>query len=65
MRLTNPAIQARVAAFTGAVAFLQLAGFQPDGDNLEMPADRVDRAVLEVAGEQLQSAINNPFFGVL
>ncbi|KAI3435819.1 hypothetical protein D9Q98_001877 [Chlorella vulgaris] len=65
VRLTNPAIQARVAAFTGAVAFLQLAGFQPDGDNLEMPADRVDRAVLEVAGEQLQSAINNPFFGVL
>ena len=26
---------------------------------------QVDRAVLEVAGEQLNSALNNPFFGVL
>ncbi|EFN54376.1 hypothetical protein CHLNCDRAFT_31757 [Chlorella variabilis] len=67
VRLTNPAIQQRVAAFTGAVDFLHLAGFQRDagGENLEMPADKVDRAVLEVAGEQLNSALNNPFFGIL
>ncbi len=43
VRLTNPAIQQRVAAFTGAVDFLLLAGFQRDdsGEGLEMPADKV------------------------
>ena len=43
VRLTNPAIQQRVAAWRGAVDFLQLAGFQRDasGEGLEMPADRV------------------------
>jgi hypothetical protein len=44
VRLTNPAIQQRVAAFTGAVDFLLLAGFQREaegGENLEMPEDKV------------------------
>ena len=44
MRLSNPAIQQRVAAFTGAVDFLLLAGFQREaegGENLEMPEDKV------------------------
>jgi hypothetical protein len=47
VRLTNPAIQQRVARFTGAVDFLQLAGFQRDegGEGLEMPADRVSGGV--------------------
>lgn len=65
MRLTNPAIQQRVAAFGGAVDFLHLAGFQADGQELYMPQEAVDRAVLQVAGEQLSSALSNPFFGVL
>ncbi|KAL4429552.1 hypothetical protein ABPG77_008601 [Micractinium sp. CCAP 211/92] len=67
VRLTNPAIQQRVAAFTGAVDFLLLAGFQRDdsGEGLEMPADKVNKLVLEVAEEQLNSALNNPYFGVL
>lgn len=67
VRLTNPAIQQRVGAFTGAVDFLLLAGFQRDesGENLEMTDDKVDRPVLQVAGEQLNSALNNPFFGML
>lgn len=45
MRLTNPAIQQRVTAFTGAVDFLLLAGFQRDesGEGMEMPADKVRR----------------------
>lgn len=30
-----------------------------------MPADKVDVSLLQVAGEQLNSAITNPFFGVL
>lgn len=43
VRLTNPAIQQRVAAFSGAVDFLLLAGFQKDesGEGLEMPEDKV------------------------
>ena len=46
VKLANPAIQQRVAAWAGAVDFLLLAGFQrcssPEGeDNLEMPADKV------------------------
>jgi hypothetical protein len=46
VRLTNPAIQQRVAASTGAVDFLLLAGFQREaeaegGENLEMPEDKV------------------------
>lgn len=43
VRLTNPAIQQRVAAWQGAVDFLLLAGFHKDasGENLEMPEDKV------------------------
>jgi hypothetical protein len=54
-----------VAAFGGAVDFLHLAGFQAEGDELYMPQEAVDRAVLEVAGEQLSSALSNPYFGML
>ena len=30
-----------------------------------MPADAVDRMVLEAAAENLNSALTNPFFGAL
>ena len=53
MRLTNPAIQQRVAAFTGAVDFLLLAGFQREaegGENLEMPEDKVGWLCVVVCG---------------
>ncbi|GAB4822019.1 hypothetical protein N2152v2_009065 [Parachlorella kessleri] len=67
IRLTNPAVQQRVGSMQGAVEFLELCGFQRDssGEWLELPADKVDRALLDVAGEQLNSALNNPFFGRL
>ena len=67
IRLTNPAVQQRVVAFTGSVEFLQVCGFHKDasGENLEMPAEAVDRMVLEVAVENLNSALTNPFFGAL
>ena len=35
------------------------------GEWLEMPEGKVDRALLEAAGEQLNSALTNPFFGML
>jgi len=67
IKLTNPAVQQRVGAFTGAVEFLQLAGFQREasGESLHMPAEAVDQMLLAAAGENLNSALNNPFFGML
>jgi hypothetical protein len=65
IRLTNPAVQERVVAFTGAVDFLEVCGFKKESGELEMPADAVDRMVLEAAAENLNSALTNPFFGAL
>lgn len=67
VRLGNPAIAQRVVAFEGAVAFLEQCGFVLDagGEVLELPACAVDLSLLQAAAEQLDSAINNPFFGAL
>ncbi len=65
IRLTNPAVQERVVAFTGAVDFLEVCGFKKESGELEMPADAVDGMVLEAAAENLNSALTNPFFGAL
>lgn len=67
IKLTNPAVKVRVVDFQGAVVFLELCGFQKDssGSILEMPREKVDLLVLQTAGEHLENAINNPFFGVL
>lgn len=35
------------------------------GEWLELPADKVDVQLLGVAGEQLNSALTNPYFGML
>lgn len=67
IKLTNPAVQQRVGAFTGALDFLQLAGFRkdPSGEALYMPPEAVDAMLLAAAGENLTSSLNNPFFGML
>nr|GMD63536.1 vicilin-like seed storage protein At2g18540 [Ipomoea batatas] len=78
IRLSNPAIQAaivaqqysqreRVGKLKGGVEFLELLGFEKieGGEFLYLPSDEVDMAVLHSAGTELNSAINNPFFGVL
>lgn len=51
----------------GGVEFLELCGFEKleDGEFLFLPRDKVDMAVLNSAGSELNSAIANPFFGVL
>jgi len=51
----------------GGIEFLELCGFEKsaDGEFLFMPRDKVDIAVLNTAGKELQSAIENPHFGVL
>ncbi|CAM8921196.1 unnamed protein product [Rhodiola kirilowii] len=66
IRLTNPSFQERVGAL-GGVAFLELCGFAKlEGDEfLFLPQDKVDKLLLTSAGSELNSAINNPFFGVL
>ena len=35
------------------------------GEVLELPAEKVDAAVLQVAGEEINNALTNPFFGTL
>lgn len=67
IRLTNATFQERVGNLHGAIEFLQLCGFEKLEGNefLFLARDKVDKAVLNTAGAELNSAITNPFFGVL
>lgn len=67
VRLSNQAFQDRVGELKGGIEFLELCGFEKteDGEFLFMPREKVDIAVLNSAGKELQSAIENPHFGVL
>lgn len=67
IRLTNPAIQKKVTSLPGALQFLELVGFEKDagGEVLEMADSKVDIELLNVAGNELQNAMTNPFFGKL
>ncbi|XP_048135174.1 UBX domain-containing protein 1-B isoform X2 [Rhodamnia argentea] len=57
----------RVGALKGGIEFMELCGFEKiqGGEFLFLPRDKVDMAVLNSAGSELDSAIKNPFFGVL
>ncbi|KAJ6751320.1 hypothetical protein OIU85_001816 [Salix viminalis] len=67
IRLNNQTFQDRVGSLQGGIRFLELCGFEKiEGDEfLFLARDKVDMAVLNSAGSELTSAINNPFFGVL
>ncbi|KAI3440824.1 uncharacterized protein J3R85_003056 [Psidium guajava] len=67
IRVTNPSFQERVGALKGGIGFMELCGFEKieGGEFLFLPRDKVDMAVLNSAGSELDSAIKNPFFGVL
>ncbi|XP_060181307.1 uncharacterized protein LOC132610914 [Lycium barbarum] len=67
IRLSNPAFQARVGIFKEGLQFLELCGFERvrGGDFLVLRRDKIDMAVLRSAGMVLNSAITNPFFGLL
>ncbi|OAY68870.1 UBX domain-containing protein 1-A [Ananas comosus] len=67
IRLTNPSFQERVGNLRGGIEFLEICGFEKlEGDEfLFLPRDKVDISVLNIAGSELNSAIANPFFGVL
>ncbi|CAN0875353.1 UBX domain-containing protein 1 [Linum grandiflorum] len=67
IRLSNQTFQDRVGCLEGGIQFLELCGFEKieGGEFLFLPRDKVEMAVLNSAGSELNSAINNPFFGVL
>lgn len=51
----------------GSIEFLELCGFEKieGGEFLYLARDKVEMVVLNSAGAELDSAIKNPFFGVL
>ncbi|XVF29112.1 hypothetical protein REPUB_Repub15cG0091700 [Reevesia pubescens] len=67
IRLTNQTFQDRVGSLKGGVEFFEICGFEKvEGDQfLFLSREKVDMQVLNSAGSELNSAINNPFFGVL
>ncbi|XP_020206127.1 UBX domain-containing protein 1 [Cajanus cajan] len=67
IRLTNQSFQERVGSLKGGIEFLEICGFEKidGGEFLFLPRDKVEMAVLNSAGSELDSAIKNPFFGVL
>ncbi|XP_022153372.1 UBX domain-containing protein 1-like isoform X2 [Momordica charantia] len=65
IRLSNPLFQERVGSLKGGIEFLELCGFQRKGEFLYLPRDKVDPRVLFTAGSLLESALTNPFFGIL
>lgn len=64
IKLSNGAFQKRVAAVKGE-AFLERIGFVNDGETLKLPRDKVDKVLFNLAGAEINSALTNPFFGVL
>ncbi|KAI8574276.1 hypothetical protein RHMOL_Rhmol01G0341700 [Rhododendron molle] len=66
IRISNPAFQERVGNMKEGTEFLELCGFERvGGEFLFLPRDKVDMEVLKSAGTALNSAITNPFFGLL
>ncbi|XP_059288036.1 uncharacterized protein LOC132041215 [Lycium ferocissimum] len=67
IRLSNAAFQDRIGKLQGGIEFLEHCGFEKieGGEFLYLPREKVDIAVLNTAGTELNNAIKNPFFGVL
>ncbi|XP_048226979.1 vicilin-like seed storage protein At2g18540 [Ricinus communis] len=67
IRVNNQTFQDRVGSLKGGVELLELCGFEKieGGEFLFLHRDKVEMALLNSAGSELNSAINNPFFGVL
>ncbi|KAI3678701.1 hypothetical protein L6452_38004 [Arctium lappa] len=67
IRMSNPSFKERVGIFEQGIKFLELCGFEQveGGKYLVLPRGRFDMAEFKSAGNELQSAITNPFFGLL
>jgi UBX domain-containing protein 1/4 len=63
----EPTLQERVGNLHVGIEFLELCGFEKLEGNeyLFLAREKVDKAILNTAGAELNSAITNPFFGVL
>ena len=73
IKLDNKAIQERVGRFTDAIEFLKVCGWgmgggegeTTSGASLSLADGALDDATLRMGLENLDSALNNPFFGAL
>ncbi|CAL0304534.1 unnamed protein product [Lupinus luteus] len=65
IRLSNPVFKERIGNLKDGVEFLELCGFERRGDFLYLPHKKVDTKLLNSAGFVLNSALTNPFFGIL
>ncbi|KAK2406185.1 UBX domain-containing protein [Trifolium repens] len=65
IRLSNPLFHDRVGSLNGGVEFLELCGFERTDELLHLPSEKVDMELLSSAGLVLNSAMTNPFFGLL
>lgn len=67
INLGNAAFQSRLGSLTGGLELLQRCGFVHDAEKntLYMPESAVDMPKLHAAGEEINTALTNPFFGVL
>ncbi|KNA21180.1 hypothetical protein SOVF_045680 [Spinacia oleracea] len=65
--LSNPVFQERVGSLIGGVRFLEICGFERKrrGQFLYLPLEKIDMETLNSALFALQSALTNPFFGLL
>ncbi|CAK8560167.1 unnamed protein product [Lathyrus sativus] len=65
IRLSNSLFQDRVGSLNGGMEFLELCGFERTNGFLYLPSEKIDMGLLSSAGFVLNSAITNPFFGLL
>ncbi|KAJ0988891.1 hypothetical protein J5N97_007247 [Dioscorea zingiberensis] len=69
IRQSNPAFADRVGSMYGGIEFLEMCGFEKlklnGSEFLYMPRDKVDFEVLRIAALELNSALSNPYFGML
>ncbi|GJN15662.1 hypothetical protein PR202_gb02598 [Eleusine coracana subsp. coracana] len=67
IRLSNPVFEDRVGNLQGGLEFLELCGFKRlrASGYLVMPREKVDMALLNAAGVEIASAMENPYFGLL
>ncbi|KAJ1695144.1 hypothetical protein LUZ63_011842 [Rhynchospora breviuscula] len=69
IRLSNRIFSERVGIFAGAIEFLELCGFEKAEEGEEqyllMPKDKINVQLLNSAGNELLSAMSNPYFGLL
>jgi len=67
LKLSGAAVTTKLAPFPASLRFLGLLGWGQDaaGEFLVLREEDVNMQLLQAAGGELNSALNNPFFGVL